>query len=168
MVSWLQDIHLGRVYVVMVTGDTFGSCLCCHGYRGYILGRVYVVMVTGDTFGSCLCCHGYRGYVLGRVYVVMVTGDIFGSCLCCHGYKGYIWVVTCLAWELVKVCLCQCTSLISSLQAIAFASTVANLLGFSLPIPLCISDMMEAHWVVLLSYVSPILALITIVIYAVA
>jgi predicted outer membrane repeat protein len=52
--------------------------------------------------------------------------------------------------------------------AIQFASTLSNLLGFSLPIPLCISEILEAHWVVLLSFVSPILALLTIVIYAIA
>ena len=138
---------------LMIIAGVLESCLCCRGYRGCIchmsllswlqgihLPHVYVVMVTG--------IH------LPHVCVVMVTGDTFGSC---HGYR-----------ELVKDCPCKRTSLISPLQAIEFASTVATLLGFSLPIPLCISDMMEAHWVVLLSYVSPILALITIVIYAVA
>ena len=110
MLSWLQGIHLPHVYVVMVTGDTFTSCLCCHGYRGYIclmsvlswlqgihlphvyvvmitrihLPHVCVVMVTGDTFASCLCCHDYK--------------NTFASCLCCHGYRGYICLMSMLSW----------------------------------------------------------------------
>ena len=39
---------------------------------------------------------------------------------------------------------------------------MVNLLGFSVPIPLCISKNLKAHHIALLGYISPILALVTV------
>lgn len=45
---------------------------------------------------------------------------------------------------------------------------LVNLLGFSVPIPLCLSTTMQAHHVGLLGYISPILALLTVSGYAIS
>ncbi|CAI8015363.1 hypothetical protein GBAR_LOCUS9518 [Geodia barretti] len=44
-------------------------------------------------------------------------------------------------------------------------SILVNLLGFSLPFPLCLSTQVPAHYVALLGYISPILAMATVASY---
>ena len=47
-------------------------------------------------------------------------------------------------------------------------SVLVNMLGFCLPIPLCISQGLKAHQVAALGYISPMLALCTVVVYTIA
>ena len=54
----------------------------------------------------------------------------------------------------------------SSVQSLTFVRYVVNILGFSLPFPVCISVNIDTHWVVLLSFVPPILVSITIFLYS--
>ena len=46
-------------------------------------------------------------------------------------------------------------------------SIVLNVLGFSVPLPLCISQTIGAHYIALFGYLSPLLASITIAAFVV-
>ena len=47
-------------------------------------------------------------------------------------------------------------------------SAMVNLLGYGLPLPLCLSKSLEAHQVAVMTYISPILVLSTVAVYTIA
>ena len=64
--------------------------------------------------------------------------------------------------------LCACVLTLCTFIFPQALTIMVNMLGYGLPLPLCLSKSLEAHQVAVLAYISPILMISTVVVYTVA